>query len=179
MIEVEKKFQPTEEQWDVLLKDAKSITNKVLHDCLYDYFDYRMFKKGMRLRNRNGNFELKTRRNATIADEIEDKKEIEKYFNTDNLDIFIQDNLILIADYTQDVVLLEIDEFLVDVSKLSYGYQVGEVEILIGKDGNFKEAEEKIDNFGKKYNLEFKDLPGKPKEYFRIVKPEVYNKLYG
>lgn len=59
MIEVEKKFKPTEEQLNAMVTGAEFLCEKVLHDVYYDYPDYRMFKKDVRLRNRNGNFELK------------------------------------------------------------------------------------------------------------------------
>ena len=50
--------------------------------------------------------------------------------------------------------------------------------IEVEKKNEVKEAEEKILNLAKKYNIEIKDLPSKREEYFRIVKPEIYKKLY-
>ena len=56
---MKKKFQPTDEQLQFLLKDAEFVGEKLLKDVYYDYSDYRFLKNKIYLRNRNGNFELK------------------------------------------------------------------------------------------------------------------------
>jgi adenylate cyclase class IV len=179
MIEVEKKFRPTEEQLNALIKDAEYLGEKVLYDIYYDYPDYRLFKKQIRLRNRNGNFELKLGKSSGVAVEIENREEIEKYFETtEGLEDFIKNNLILIADYTAFGSRYKIGEFKIDMAKMSFGYEIGEIELLVKSEEDIKEAEEKILNFAKKYNLEIKDFPSKRAEYFRLIKPEIYKELY-
>jgi adenylate cyclase class IV len=179
MIEVEKKFQPTEEQLAAMLKDAQFIAKKTLHDIYYDYPDYRFFKGAIRLRNRNGSFELKLRKTSMIALEVEDKKEIEKYFGIEDLESFVKNELIIAVDYIQEATLYKKGEFTIDVSKMSYGYDVSEIELLVEKEEEEKDAENKILNFLKEYNVEIKKFKAKPIEYLRIVKPDVYNELYG
>ena len=52
MIEVEKKFRPTKEQLENLLRDCIFIKEVVNHDLVYDYPDYRLISKSIRLRRR-------------------------------------------------------------------------------------------------------------------------------
>lgn len=105
MIEVERKFRPTDEQLSLLLAESQFLKEVVNHDVIYDYPDYRLIKKGIRLRNRNGNFELKisgedeNSYSGSAATEIEDEEEIKKYFNiTLPITNFIKENLIEAID---------------------------------------------------------------------------------
>lgn len=59
MIEVEKRFQPTEEQLAKLLADSAFLEKKVNHDIYYDFSDNKLFKSYVKFRSRNGNFEIK------------------------------------------------------------------------------------------------------------------------
>ncbi len=179
MIEVEKRFQPTEQQKAELLSGAEFLGQKENHDIYYDYADYRLFKNNIRLRSRNGSFELKIGKESGVAEEIEIKKDIEKYFNTDKLEKFIADNLIPIVDYTTMRKKYKKDEFTIDVDKMSFGYDLCEIEVLVEKEENIREAEDKINNLAKEYGLEIKELPSKRGEYLRLLKPEIYKEIYG
>ncbi|MEI8270494.1 MAG: CYTH domain-containing protein, partial [bacterium] len=93
MIEVEMRFQPTEEQLDSLLKEAVFVASVEIHDVYYDYPDFRLLKEGVRLRKRDGVFELKIKKDTSIHQEIENKQDIEKYFNVDiSLEDFMEKN---------------------------------------------------------------------------------------
>lgn len=179
MIEVERKFQPTDEQLKALLEGAVFEEELVLNDNLYDFSDYRLAKKDVRLRHRNGNFELKIGKSEDVAEEIEDKEQIEKYFDTKNLEEFVKNNLIIFTDYSTKRTRYKKGEFTIDIDRLSFGYNVCEIEILVDKEESIKEAEEKILTLVKGLGIEVKNLPSKRKEYLRIVKPEVYKELYG
>ena len=182
MIEVEKKFQPTDEQLASLLKDAQFLGEKINHDVGYDYPDYRLLKKEIRLRNRNGSFELKISKHkeaSEVSHEIENKKEIERYFNTDNFEKFVKDNLVIIVEIKTKRKKYKKGDFIIDIDELDFGYKVVEIELMVQKEDQIKDAQEKIMNLAKEYGLETKKLPGKRKEYFRLVKPEIYKKLYG
>src|ERR1035437_8103456 len=98
MIEVEKNFQPTEEQLKAMLLNTEFIENKSIKDVYYDFDNLKLLKDSIKLRNRNGSFELKIGKPGGVDQEIENKEEIENYFNTDNLDQFIKDNLIEIIN---------------------------------------------------------------------------------
>ena len=181
MIEVEKKFQPTEEQLAKLLKDSiflKEVTN---HDVIYDYPDYRLISKSIRLRLRNGKFELKTsNENAGYASlEIENEAEIKKYFNiTSSIADFVKENLIEGMNIKTFRKKFKKGDFVIDVDELDFGYKCVEIELLVKDQSEIPRARGKIIELAKKYNFELKDIPHKKKEYFRIVKPEVYKLLY-
>src|SRR3989338_7722720 len=137
MIEVEKKFQPTEEQLKVLLEGAEFLGEKIVHDIYYDYSDYRLLKKDVRLRNRNNFFELKVGKSSGVSQEIEKREDIEKYF----------------------------------------GYKLCEIELLVEKEEQVKDAENKIIDFAQKYNFDFKRILSKRFEFLRKFKPEIYKEL--
>ncbi len=179
MIEVERKFQPTEEQYKLLLDGAVIVEEIVLNDKLYDFPDYRLLKNDIRLRNRNGSFELKIGKSEDVAEEIEDKETIEKYFSTQNLDDFVKNNLIAVTDYTTKRCRYKKGEFTIDIDEMSFGYKVCEIEILVENIESAKEAEGKIINLVNKLGIEIKNLPSKRSEYFRVMKPEIYQELYG
>lgn len=178
MIEVEKKFQPTEEQLNAMLAGGEFLGEKVLHDVYYDYADYRMFKKGTRLRNRDGRFELKIGHGGGIAEEIETDEEI-KFFLGTNADLgeFIKENMMPFIDYTTRRRKYKNGEFEICVDEMSFGLNVVEVELMVASTNEVKLAEEKIIEFGKSFGLSQVNGIVKRAEYFRIVKPELYKEL--
>lgn len=185
MIEVEKKFRPTDEQLNALLKDSEFIKEITNHDVIYDYPDYRLIKKGIRLRDRNGSFELKISEGEEDGSEghssmeIENDAEIQKYFNTDlPVGDFVKENLIEGINIKTNRKKYKKDEFVIDIDDLDFGYKCVEIELMVNDKSGIPEAYNKILELAKKYNFELKDVPAKKKEYFRIVKPEVYKLLY-
>lgn len=182
MIEVEKKFRPTEEQLEAMLSGADFVGEKLLHDIYYDYPDYRLFKKEAKLRSRNGVFELKIGddENAGISEEIENEQGIEKYLGTSlPLTEFISKNLIVIIDYVQKRKKYTKGEFTIDVDELDFGYSCVEVELLVAEEKDVSSAEKKLAAFVQSVGLKIERQPTKRGEYFRIVKPAVYKELYG
>ncbi|OGJ01303.1 hypothetical protein A3G53_00620 [Candidatus Nomurabacteria bacterium RIFCSPLOWO2_12_FULL_44_11] len=133
----------------------------------------------MRLRSRNGSLELKIGRSSGASEEVEIKEKIGKYFKTNNLEKFIRDNLIIIIDYSIHSRRYKNGDFKIDIDEMNFGYTMTEIELLVEKEEEIQEAGRKIDNFAKQYNFEIKDINPKRKEYFRKVKPDVYNELYG
>ncbi len=179
MIEVEKQFQPTEEQLRVLIENAKFVNEVINHDVYYDYPDYRLFKKDIRLRIRNGTFELKIGKSSGVSQELEIKEEIAKYFNVNSLEEFIKNNLIVIIDFNNKRKKYKKENFNIDIDETSFGYKLCEIELMVETEDKVKEAEGRIIDLAKKYNFEIKRIPSKRSEYFRLVKPEVYKQLYG
>ena len=179
MIEVEKKFQPTEEQLRAMLEGAEFLGEVVNHDVYYDYSDYRLFKKDVRLRRRNKNFELKIKISDNSSDEIENEEDIKKYFNVnEKLEEFVKKNLVVIIEYKTTRREYKKDGFIIDIDKLSFGVSSCDIELLVHSESEIKDAEKKIINFAKKYNFEFKKLLSKRAEYLKRFKPEIYKKLY-
>lgn len=181
MIEVEKKFQPTEEQLAALLQDAEFVGDKVLEDKYYDYPDYRLFHKKIFFRNRNGEFELKLGddEGLGVSEELETEEEIKKYFKTDKpLKEFIQTNLVQIIEYVTKRKKYKKGEFNIDIDDLSFGFSCIEIEVMIDDMSKVEEAKSKIYKLVEEFGIEKKNLPAKREEYFRIMKPEVYKLLY-
>jgi adenylate cyclase class IV len=181
MIEVEKKFQPTEEQLAALLKDCEFVKEVINHDLYYDYPDYRLWKNGIFFRSRNGNFEVKNRvPNTDSYEELEDEESIKKFFKTEKeLSVFIKENLIVSLDFETNRKKYKKDKFIIDLDELNFGYKCVEIEVLVSEPDKINDAKESIMNFAKLYNFDLKEVSPKRKEYFRIVKPDVYNELYG
>ncbi len=187
MIEVEKKTQPTEEQLEVLLKEAEFIQEKIIHDMYYDFPDYSLFKKGIRLRKRDSGFELKgylgnsDSVSIRAAREIEDESEIKKHLNMGDdksLEEIINKDFILLCGYTTKRKKYKKEGFIIDVDETDFGYNMTEIEIPVEDETKIKEAEDRLISFAKKYNLEILDLPIKPDEYLRRLKPEIYNLIH-
>lgn len=179
MIEVEKKFQPTEEQLAKLLEGAEFVKEVINHDIYYDYPDYRMFKEDIKFRKRNNNFELKIKLTHNADREIEDEEEIKKYFNTENLVDFIEKNLLVYIDYETLRKKYVKEGFKIDIDELNFGVNSCDIELLIDDEEDISNAEEKVMNFARQYDLEFKDLLSKRGEYLKRFKPELFQELYG
>ena len=180
MIEVEKKFQPTEEQLKALVNNSKFIKEVELHDLYYDYPDYSLWKKTVFFRNRNGGFEVKIQVKDTGSyNEIEDEESIKKYFKTDKqISEFIKENFIVAVDFKTKRQKYKKDDFNIDVDELSFGYKCVEIELLVGDESQIKDAQEKIIHLAEQYGFDMKKVPPKRHEYFRIVKPDIYKDLY-
>lgn len=179
MIEIEKRFQPIEEQIKALLEGAEFVGEVLLHDIYYDYIDYRLLKNDIRLRERNGSFELKIGKKSGVAEEIENEDEIAKYFGIrGGLRNFVKNELIVFMDFSNNRKSYKKDGFNIDIDKMSFGYEVCEIELLVEDENKIKEAEEKIVNFAKKYKLEPSKLLAKRIEYLKRFKPEIYKEVY-
>ncbi len=181
MIEVEKKFRPTEDQLTALLQDAEFLGEKILHDLYYDYPDYRLFKNFTYFRNRNGNFELKIGDDEIkgVSDEIEEEENIKVFFKTEKpLPEFIERNLVPIIQWTTKRKKYRKGEFAIDIDNLSFGYECVEIELLVPDKSKVEEAKKKIAEFARQYDWELKDVPAKRREYFRLIKPDIYPELY-
>lgn len=185
MIEVEKKFRPTKEQLENLLKDCIFIKEVVNHDIYFDYPDYRLVQKGTRLRKRNSELELKVsegednENDLSAATEIEDEEGIQKYFGI-HLPVaqFIEENLIEAINIKTNRKKYQKGDFCIDVDDLDFGYQCVEIELMVKDSSGIPEAFSRIKELALSYGFSLEEIPAKKKEYFRIVKPEVFKKLY-
>ncbi len=178
MIEVEKKFQPNEEQLKAMLATAEFLGEIVNHDAYYDYPDYRLFKKNIWLRSRNGNFELKIKKGTFAGEEIETQTGIEKYFHVENLPEFVKNDLVIIMQWDTKRKKYKKEDFTIDIDETSFGYKVLEIELMVRNEEEIQEAENKILTLATRYNFPIEDLPSKRKEYFRVLKPEKYKEFY-
>ncbi len=182
MIEVEKKFTPDDNELKLLLDGAESLGDKFVHDVYYDYPDYTLLKKDIRLRNRNGSFELKIGKSAGVSVELENEKEIASYFNfaiNKDFEEFIKKSLVPIMEYSNNRKKFKKEGFNIDVDDMSFGYKMCEIELIVDNEEEVKDAEDKIIEFVKRFGFENKKALTKRKAYFKMVKPEVYKELYG
>jgi len=180
MIEVEKKFQPTEEQLDVMLADAEFVGEVVNHDILYDYPDYKLFKQHIRMRNRNGSFEMKIPAGDFACTELGEPEEIKKYFNTTQpLQDFVAENMIVFTDFTTHRRKYKKGEFNIDVDHVESVYDVCEIEIMVEKEDQINDARERILKFALSYGFEVKNIPEKRELNLKHFNPSLYKELYG
>lgn len=182
MIEVEQKFRPTEGELAALLKDAQFVKEVVNHDVYYDWPDYRLYKNYVYFRNRNGEFELKSDDDevAGVSEEVENDEDIKKFFNTIKpLPEFIKENLIPVIEWNTTRKKYMKNEFTIDIDSLDFGYECVEIELLVQDFLQVEPAKQKIFELAKQYKFNMEKVPAKRREYFRLVKPEIYKELYG
>ncbi|MFA7285578.1 MAG: CYTH domain-containing protein [Candidatus Paceibacterota bacterium] len=173
MIEVEKKFIPTEENLKMLLTDAEFLGEVTNHDIYYDYPDYRFLKGDIALRKRNGRFELKIQSGSGIHEEIEDIEKIKEYFNTSDLQEFINETLISAIEYRTVRKKYKKEDFSIDIDETDFGYQVGEIELMVDNEADVKNAEDKIESFALRNNLELGTGLSKKRAYFKKLNIEL------
>lgn len=185
-IEVEEKFRPTEESKKSLLGGAEFLGIVNNHDIYFDNADFSFLKNGIRLRNRNGIFELKIKKGSGRSLEIINTKEIEDYLKTDNLERYIkEEGLKIVADYNTERHVYKKDDFFIHDDKTDFGYKVCEIERLlqITEDGGqdniiAKRLRKEVINFAAQYGWEKKNLVSKWAEYLKKFNPEAYNEIF-
>ncbi len=182
-IEVEQNFQPTEEQMSKLLDGAEFLGDKIINDKYFDLPDYSLHKNGVYLRNRNGDFELKIKKNIgdmKVKEEIENIDEIKKYFNTNkNLEDFTREDMVIFYEYVNNRKKYKKEDFTIDIDNLDFGYKMVEIELLVSDESKIKEATEKIRNFVSSYGISFDKVQTKREAYLKKFKPEVFGELFG
>lgn len=180
MIEIERQYEPTVEQYNSILENAEFLGEVKNYDTYYDYPDFKLFKKNIKLRNRNGKFELKIKISESAENEIEHNEEIKNFLgiNTD-LDVFIKQELVVFLQYVTTRQKYKKDGFSIDIDETDFGMKSCDVEIMVDTKELAEEAEEKLNHFAQKYNLVSKKSLSKRATYLKLFKPEVYNELYG
>lgn len=179
MIEVEKQFEPTKEQYNLILQDADFLGEVINHDIYYDYFDNRLFKNEVKFRNRNGKFELKIRLSGDVDNEVENEEEIKKFFNTtEDLKSFVDNNLVVFIEYKNFRKKYKKDCFIIDIDKTDFGMESCDIEILVEKEEDVENAKNKIKDFADKYRLDYKHGFSKRAMYLKKFKPDLYQRLY-
>ncbi|MDQ3076097.1 MAG: CYTH domain-containing protein [bacterium] len=180
MIEVEKKFQPTEEQLTAMLEGAEFVGEVVNHDVYYDYPDYRLHREGSCFRKRNNNFELKIKLFKNAKKEIEDEQEIKRYFGTNApLQDFIDNNLLVLTDFKNTRKKYKKEGFSIDLDNMDFGYTMCEMELMVEREDQIDEARNLLAEFMEQYGIEDNKIPTKRAAYLMKYKPELYKELYG
>ncbi len=186
MIEIEKRFQPTEGQLRELLEGAEFLGEAVNRDIYYDYQDLRFFDRGIRLRNRNGSFELKinTKKGSSklglVRNEIEDEEEIKKFLNIDiPIQKFVDENMMVLSDYVNNRKKYKKGLFSIDLDDMDFGYKLCEVELMVEDEDEISNAKNLISEFIKQHGIKIKKIPTKGEAYLRIKNPELCKRLFG
>ena len=190
MIEVEKKFQPTEKQLQALLREAEFLGEKENVDTYYDLpgFVYAKATPEMKLRKRNGSYELKIKilKNAKDGTELNEELETDEeilerlgFPKNDNLEKLVQEKMEILCSIKTKRRKYKLREFCIDVDETDYGYNMCEIELGVEEESQIEEAEKKILDLATSFGFSLKKCPGKISECLRITRPEVYKELYG
>jgi adenylate cyclase class IV len=183
MIEVEKKFQLTPEQEARLLDGATLLRSAKNEDVYYDTDDYALTRQDHWLRLRNGRFELKRRVHelghklgGTAYDEIEDEEGVRSFLKLPVIASLEKD--LAAAGYKPFARIVkerrsyEKEGFHIDLDVCDFGYDLGEIELMIEHEQNRGEALERIEGFASRMGLDQTPVRGKIIEYlYRFARP--------
>jgi adenylate cyclase class IV len=190
MIEIEKKFSIRKGYFERLTKDAEFVSEKTNDDTYYDKRDYSLTKKGVWLRFRNGNWELKSRLHEKADpgvdqyEEIDTEEEIRDFLKLEKKESFAGDlktngyfsfcsYKTLRKKYRKDSLILDFD--LVDFEDFSY--EVLEIELMVRDKSEIAKATKSIIDFAKENDLETKKVWGKAETYLRRYDPKHFQVL--
>ncbi|XP_070574200.1 thiamine-triphosphatase-like isoform X2 [Ptychodera flava] len=183
VIEVERKFTITEDSERKLQEvGASCLQQKSFEDSYYDTDTYELTLKDHWLRQREGQWELKSppeqrdteSKTAQYAESIATDEILQKLTailktnstasdhygeNPDQLADFVKKhNLKAFAVFKTNRRSYRLDGgFQVDLDETDFGYRVGEIELVVGHDGDVAAALQKIDRLAEKldfYNIE-------------------------
>ena len=185
MIEVEKKFQPVEEQKEKLLEGATLISEKQVVDVYYDTPSFELAKKNMWLRNRDDSWELKIYLNKDIAEEIIDETEILKRINRENFSQFAdfaKEELSILGKILTNRKKYHKEGFILDFDETDFGVNKLDIELQLldnSTEDEIKEAQEKILRFTSQFGIPEVELPLKPIMYLEKMRPDIFRKIFG
>ena len=168
-IEVERKFTVTADTKIRLLEmGAELKKERTFEDMYYDNADYRLTLSDCWLRQRNGQWEFKvavssfqTKSSSTQYSEVTDEKEISRllirYLRADesmrnlSLEELIQKlNLSIFAKFSTTRQTYYLPECTIDLDLADFGFQVGEIEVMVADEKRIAEALRTIDGIAKK-----------------------------
>jgi thiamine-triphosphatase len=190
MIEIEKKFLLSEKDEKRLIKDAEFISKKEFVDIYYDDKFFSLTKNDIWLRSRDNDFELKLplnnkgNRTADKYKEITNEKIIKKFLKL-NLNKNLKSSL-KEAGYLPFVKCKTIrkkykkDKFIIDIDYVDFGnfnYNICEIELMLNKKSEIKNAVNQIINFALEHNLKITPVRGKIIEYLKRKRPKHYKTL--
>lgn len=196
MIEIEKKFILTEKQQNDLLDGAQELGLKLVEDYYLDTGAFSLTTNDLWLRERDGMHELKVPLKSgsgiyTVAtnryNEITDTKEIARVLGF-NAELDFETSLSH-AGIKKFMTILtsrksyEKQGFHIDVDSATYPgstfeYAVAEIELLINSEAKADEADSRIVEFAKKFNLVTDQVVlGKVVSYLKAEKADHYEAL--
>ncbi len=183
MIEVEKKFQLTPEQETRLLEGATLLKSSKNEDVYYDTDDFTLTLQDHWLRKRNDRIEVKRRVHelghklgGTAYDEIEDEEGVRTFLKLPVIGSLEED--LTAAGYKSFARIVkerrsfEKEGFHIDLDVCDFGYDLGEIELMIENEQDRSEALERIEMFADRMGLDQVPVRGKVIEYlYRFDRP--------
>ncbi len=190
-IEVEKKFLLNAKQIKKVTADAVYLGRKKIRDIYWDNDNFELTKKDWWLRERDGDFELKTplhAKGARSADqyrEITDSRQIRQALTLkgDSLpDALAERALKPFADLLTTRQKYKQGDFNIDIDQVSandFDYAIVEIELLVARQEQMQPAIARIKNFAHDKGLSWPQKPvaGKLIVYIAQKKPVHYRAL--
>jgi predicted adenylyl cyclase CyaB len=190
MIEVEKKFSLSADEINKLTAGSQFLGEKTFTDEYYDTEDFLLTAQDKWLRLRDGKWELKLTMNKGQA---ANKRKMDQYEELETEE-GIKEALNIKSKKPLSSALAELGykpfckitttrkkykkgEFTIDLDQVDFGYNIGEIELMVEDHGQMQEALDKITEFAGKNNLSLLPVRGKVVEYLKRNKPEHYQKL--
>lgn len=185
LIEVESKFQTDRSNLSRLLSEAERVKAEEITDEFADTKDFDLVRNKLRLRRRNGEWQLKIgMRNNLTADGIKSYQEVEG----DNV---VNEALLKLVgkNLNEMEVFAVIEKFREKYSVMGFGidldranyrlseYQVNEIELMVESEAEKALAEERIRQFASEQNLILGEVRGTLMEYLYRHQHSVYQKL--
>jgi len=186
MIEIEKKFEASEEDIGRITEDAKFIKESINKDTYYDREGFPLVKNNIFLRKRNGRFELKlyVAEKGSRVDkylELEDDETIKSKLNIPaqkDIDEYLAENeYVPFGSWETKRRRFEKDGFTIDVDSVDFGHNVVEIELMIEEGEDTNEAADKILNFAKTIGLEEDKQEGKVMVFIKRNNPTAYEEI--
>lgn len=181
MIEVEKKFILNVGDKERLLGGAQFVGKTINRDVYYDTPDFFLAQKDWWLRKRNGCFELKIplklarggqrEKMTTQYTELNIKEKIEKALGVPLATYQpVMDFVTTRGKYTKE-------GFSIDLDSTDFEFEVGEIELMVERESQAQEANDKITAFAKKHGLSLEPVYGKVMEYLKRFKPKEFEAI--
>jgi adenylate cyclase class IV len=187
MIEVEKKFLLSEDDIKRLITGAEFVSETTFTDIYFDTADLSLFSQDVWLRKRDSVFELKIQlkkiarvKHFNQYEEITDESRIleELGLGKGNLEQQIKRiNYLPVVKITTTRKKYRKEGFTIDLDIMDFGYRVGEIELLVTKESEVKEAVKRIIKFAEKHDLKIAKVRGKILEYLFRKNNKLYHKL--
>jgi len=190
MIEVEKKFILTSYTEKRLKKGAKYFGEKIFVDTYFDKPDFELTKNDIWLRTRNKQIELKMPMDkdgdsdkgcCNRYEEFIGEKEIRQMLNISSGVDFLVDlktsGYIPFVSITTRREKFKHKQFSIDIDACDFGYALAEIELMVKKEEEVKEAEKQIVDFALQCGLKSSLVRGKVVEYLYRKKPDHYKVL--
>ncbi len=189
MIEVERKFQITEEGKRALTDGAEFVSEKIMTDTYYDTADLQLTTKDRWLRLRDGKWELKeplhalgfSKRAADQYRELTTEGEIRAALRLPAGNDLGAD--LAKTGYEPFATIKTIrrkykkEGFVIDLDVMDFGYEIGEIELMVQSESDMLGAVDRIRGFAQKHGLELLPVRGKVLEFILRFRLNHYQSL--